>query len=220
MPIVSDIVVGLAVLIGYGIHRCIPMSGFPLFPLCMVGGVILSLFAKVARIDLLVDRVQMERISGAALDFLVVSAVATIRLDVVAAHWQPLVILCVAGAVWSVACVLFVAPARSSRRADAAPGGRTATAPATTAPSPTRSTRSRRLSAPRSVAPKARRGQPTDGRTAQNVTSESSQQHRKTFSISFASIGRGLQPVQASPIAFSAICAAFASNSSAPTIAG
>lgn len=103
-------VVGLAVLIGYGIHRCIPMSGFPLFPLCMVGGVILSLFAKVARIDLLVDRVQMERISGAALDFLVVSAVATIRLDVVAAHWQPLVILCVAGAVWSVACVLFVAP--------------------------------------------------------------------------------------------------------------
>ena len=56
-------VVGLAVLIGYGIHRCIPMSGFPLFPLCMVGGV------------------------------------------------------------WSVACVLFVAPARSSRRADAAPGG-------------------------------------------------------------------------------------------------
>ena len=103
-------VVGLAVLIGYGIHRCIPMSGFPLFPLCMVGGVVLSLFAKVARIDLLVDRVQMERISGAALDFLVVSAVATIRLDVVAAHWQPLVILCVAGAVWSVACVLFVAP--------------------------------------------------------------------------------------------------------------
>ena len=67
---------------------------------------------------------------------------------------------------------------------------------------------------------KARRGQPTDGRTAQNVTSESSQQHRRTFSISFASMGRGLQPVQASPIAFSAICAAFASNSSAPTIAG
>ena len=52
----------------------------------------------------------MERISGAALDFLVVSAVATIRLEVVAKNWQPLVILCAVGAIWSVWCVLFIAP--------------------------------------------------------------------------------------------------------------
>ena len=103
-------IVGLAILIGYGIHQCIPMKGFPLFPLCMIGGVILSIFGKIAKIDLLVDRVQMERISGAALDFLVVSAVATIRLEVVALHWQPLVILCIAGAVWSTWCVFFIAP--------------------------------------------------------------------------------------------------------------
>ena len=103
-------IVGLAVLIGYGIHSLIPMKGFPLFPLCMIGGVLLSIGAKVSKIDLLVDRVQMERISGAALDFLVVSAVATIRLEIVAAHWQPLVILCVAGMLWSVWCVFFVAP--------------------------------------------------------------------------------------------------------------
>lgn len=103
-------IVGLAILIGWGIHALIPMKGFPLFPLCMIGGVLLSIGAKVAKIDLLVDRVQMERISGAALDFLVVSAVTTIRLDVVAAHWQPLVILCVVGALWSTGCILFIAP--------------------------------------------------------------------------------------------------------------
>ena len=103
-------IVGLALLIGSGIHSLIPMKGFPLFPLCMIGGVMLSLGAKVTKVDLLVDRVQMERISGAALDFLVVSAVATIRLEVVAANWQPLALLCVAGAVWSVWCVLFIAP--------------------------------------------------------------------------------------------------------------
>ena len=103
-------IVGLAMLIGYAIQSCIPMKGFPLFPLCMIGGVLLSLCAKLAKVDLLVDRVQMERISGAALDFLVVSAVTTIRLEVVAANWQPLVILCIAGLVWSVWCVFFIAP--------------------------------------------------------------------------------------------------------------
>lgn len=103
-------IVGLAMLIGFVLHCCIPMKGFPLFPLCMIGGVLLSLFAKVAKVDLLVDRVQMERVSGAALDFLVVSAVATIRLEVVAAHWQPLVILCAVGALWSVWCIFFIAP--------------------------------------------------------------------------------------------------------------
>ena len=103
-------VVGLSMLIGYAIHCCIPMKGFPLFPLCMIGGVILSVVTRLMRLDLLVDRVQMERISGASLDFLVVSAVATIRLEVVAKNWQPLVILVVAGAIWSVWCIFFIAP--------------------------------------------------------------------------------------------------------------
>jgi len=103
-------IVGLSMLIGYGLHCCIPMKGFPLFPLCMIGGVLLSLGAKWMKVDLLVDRVQMERISGASLDFLVVSAVATIRLEVVAKNWQPLLILVVAGAIWSVWCIFYIAP--------------------------------------------------------------------------------------------------------------
>ena len=103
-------IVGVACLIGWGLRQLIPMKGFPLFPLCMIGGVLLQLAAKYLKIDLLVDRVQMERISGAALDFLVVSAVATIRLEVVMANWVPLVILCAAGTAWTVACVMFLAP--------------------------------------------------------------------------------------------------------------
>ena len=103
-------VIGLSMLIGFGIHCCIPLKGFPLFPLCMIGGIILTLVARMLRKDLLVDRVQMERISGASLDFLVVSAVATIRLEVVAKNWQPLVILVVAGSIWSFWCIFFIAP--------------------------------------------------------------------------------------------------------------
>ena len=103
-------IVGLAVLIGWGILQLIPMKGFPLFPLCMIGGVLIQLVANLFRFDLLLDRVQMERISGAALDFLVVSAVATIRLEVVLANWIPLTVLCVAGTLWTTWCVVFIAP--------------------------------------------------------------------------------------------------------------
>ena len=103
-------ITGLAVLIGWGIHQCIPIKGFPLFPLCMIGGVLLTLAARALKLRLLLDRVQMERISGASLDFLVVSAVATIRLEVVMANWIPLTVLCAAGTIWSVWCVVFIAP--------------------------------------------------------------------------------------------------------------
>ena len=103
-------VTGVAVLIGYGIRQLIPLKGFPLFPLCMIGGVILSYGAKLVGKDLLVDRGQMERISGASLDFLVVSAVATIQLKVVAANWLPLTIMIVAGTAWTAWVVLFVSP--------------------------------------------------------------------------------------------------------------
>ena len=60
--------------------------------------------------DLLVDRDQMMRISGASLDYLAVSAVATIQLSVVAANWMPLTIMTVAGLVWTAGSVLYFSP--------------------------------------------------------------------------------------------------------------
>jgi len=103
-------VTGVAVMIGVGLRLLVPMKGFPLFPLCMIGGVILEVAAKFFRKDLLLDRGQMERISGASLDYLVVAAVATIQLRVVAENWLPLSILVVAGTAWSCLMVLWVAP--------------------------------------------------------------------------------------------------------------
>lgn len=111
-------------LVGYGILEalrgleiaCLPdaktrlFKGFPLFPLCMLGGVLLQLFAKMINVDLLVDKEQMNRISGAALDYLALSAVATIELSVVAANWVPLVIMTVAGVVWCVFSVMYFSP--------------------------------------------------------------------------------------------------------------
>lgn len=103
-------IVGLSVLIGWALWLLVPLQGFPLFPLCMIGGVILQLAARLVHIDLLIDRGQMARISGAALDFLALSAIATIELNVVLDHWIPLVTIVFAGIAWTAFAVLFFSP--------------------------------------------------------------------------------------------------------------
>lgn len=103
-------IVGISVLIGWGLWHFVPLKGFPLFPLCMIGGVILQSAAKLVRVDLLIDRVQMERISGAALDFLALAAITTIEISVVVANWMPLAIMIVGGVAWTTFAVLFFGP--------------------------------------------------------------------------------------------------------------
>ena len=117
-------IVGIAVLIGFGIlqgcraaeEALFPEAknrlfmGFPMFPLCMLGGVLLQSAARLVKVDLLVDRDQMMRISGAALDYLALSAVATIQISVVVANWKPLAIMVVAGVAWTVFAVMFFSP--------------------------------------------------------------------------------------------------------------
>jgi ESS family glutamate:Na+ symporter len=117
--------IGVAILIGYIILQIlilieshIPglasreiriMRAFPLFPLCMMGGLLVQLsitrFAKVSP----VDHGLMQRLAGTALDFLVVSAISTIRIEVVAKNWVPFVIIVVGGVLWNVFCVLWLA---------------------------------------------------------------------------------------------------------------
>ena len=117
-------VIGMAVLIGYllkigfkEINEYMPtaiqeldiLNTFPLFPLCMIGGLLLQFIFNYLNIEHIVDHTQMTRISGAALDFLVVSAVASIRLELILENWIPFVSLVVIGVVWNVFCVLWLA---------------------------------------------------------------------------------------------------------------
>ena len=116
-------VLGIAILIGYGLklglvwlEAHIPgvgetaiMRAFPLFPLCMIGGLVVQLsldrFAKVSPID----HELMQRVGGLALDFLVVAAIATIRIEVIAKGWLPFVLIILGGIVWNVFCVMWLA---------------------------------------------------------------------------------------------------------------
>jgi ESS family glutamate:Na+ symporter len=51
----------------------------------------------------------MQRLAGTALDFLVVAAISTIRIEVVAENWVPFVIIIVGGIFWNLFCVLWLA---------------------------------------------------------------------------------------------------------------
>ena len=70
-------IVGLAILVGFGMLKGLQaaetalfpaaktriFAGFPLFPLCMLGGVVLQSFARAIGLRLFIDRDQMQRIA-------------------------------------------------------------------------------------------------------------------------------------------------------------
>lgn len=116
-------IIGVAVLIGYGfkqgmlgIESLSPglskskiLQGFPLFPLCMLGGLIVQIIVSKFRKVSPIDHSLMQRLSGTALDFLVVSAISTIRLEVIAKDLLPFLIIVVAGVLWNIFCVTWLA---------------------------------------------------------------------------------------------------------------
>lgn len=114
--------VGAAVLIGWLMKQALLQAGallpgrgpeifasFPLFPLCMLGGVAVQVLADRFDPHEHMDHGLMSRIQNGALDFLVVAAIATIRLDVVAKGWLPLTVLVAAGIGWNVFCLIVLA---------------------------------------------------------------------------------------------------------------
>lgn len=117
------VIVAAAILIGIGLKELLVLlqgvipfaekhnllGSFPLFPLCMLGGLMVQLFADRFDPAEHIDHGLTRRIQNTALDFLVVAAIATIRLDVVAQGWLPLLLLIGIGILWNVFCVLVLA---------------------------------------------------------------------------------------------------------------
>lgn len=115
-------VVGIAILIGYIMLSALQwieqvlwvdtvelLAFVPLFPLAMLGGVVVQVFVDRRGIGHLLNHQMMLRIQGIALDFLILAALATLSLNAIAANWEVFVILSVAGIVFCTGfLVLFV----------------------------------------------------------------------------------------------------------------
>jgi ESS family glutamate:Na+ symporter len=109
------VVVGSACSIGYTIKEALmaisreDFRSFPLFPLCMMGGMIIQgLLQRYNTENKLVDRAMMERVAGTALDFLIVAAVSTVNVSAIADSIVPFLIICAVGLAWNVFAVLFI----------------------------------------------------------------------------------------------------------------
>jgi glutamate:Na+ symporter, ESS family len=82
----------------------------PLFPLAMLGGVMVQIAADRTGLGHHMSRRLMNRISGTALDIIIVGAVATVSLQAIGENLVPFLLLTVAGMVWSLSVVLLLAP--------------------------------------------------------------------------------------------------------------
>lgn len=112
--------VGVAILIGWFMLKGIQslsadmepdlFKSFPLFPLAMLGGLFIQIFAGKTGLSKYLDRRTFDRILGLALDFLVISAIASIKLDVFLAYFWPFSILMIVGLIWVIFATWFIAP--------------------------------------------------------------------------------------------------------------
>jgi ESS family glutamate:Na+ symporter len=117
-------IVGLAIAIGWLILEGLRLiealtwgqTGFevmtyvPLFPMALIGGIIVQLIMERLRIHPLIIRPLMQNIAGLALDAVVVTALASISLRVIGSNLPTFIILSIVGIVWNVVMFLWFAP--------------------------------------------------------------------------------------------------------------
>lgn len=118
-------VVGLAIAIGWLIRAgllwiervtwggpggVLIIAYVPLFPLAMLGGVIVQLVVDRMHQNHHINRRLMNRISGTALDFTIVSALGTLSLTALGANITPFLLLAGAGMAWNIFGVMVLAP--------------------------------------------------------------------------------------------------------------
>lgn len=121
----SAAVIGLAILLGYLFLEGLIwleaatwgaawdtefMTYVPLFPLAMIGGLVVQ--ALISRFDRfrLVDRNMVVRVQSFALDLLIVSAMATLSLQVIGENLGVFLSLALAGIAWNILAFMVLAP--------------------------------------------------------------------------------------------------------------
>jgi glutamate:Na+ symporter, ESS family len=82
----------------------------PLFPLAMIGGLVIQLLVDRFGLHHLVIRSYVARAGGIALDLTIVTALASLSLQAIGENMAPFLVLALAGTAWCVFCVLCIAP--------------------------------------------------------------------------------------------------------------
>lgn len=86
------------------------MAHVPLFPIAMIGGVLLQLIIMRFGWERHVSARTMNRISGTALDYTIVAALATLSLTTLGEYLVPFLLLVMVGIAWIMFVLFFIAP--------------------------------------------------------------------------------------------------------------
>lgn len=102
----------VAILIGFGFKVLLDpiITGMPLFPLAMIGGLIVHLAISRTRLFQLIDKPTLDAIAAVFLDLLVVSAVASLSIPVILENWIALAVISLAMAVLTLCMFFYLAP--------------------------------------------------------------------------------------------------------------
>ncbi|MBE9129523.1 MULTISPECIES: sodium/glutamate symporter [unclassified Coleofasciculus] len=116
--------VGIAIVLGWLILEVLTQiealtwgkTGFqlmiyvPLFPMALIGGILLQLVMERRGLSPLIIEPLMKNIAGVALDVVIVAALASISLSVLGSNLAPFLILSVVGITWNVLAFIYLAP--------------------------------------------------------------------------------------------------------------
>ena len=86
------------------------LAAIPVFPLAMVGGLIVQVLLQRSRQTRLVSPVAQASIGSLAMDLLITAAMASLNLPLLEENWLPFALLAAAGLAWNVCAFLWLAP--------------------------------------------------------------------------------------------------------------
>ncbi len=86
------------------------LGAVPLFPLAMVGGLLVQQLLQWQGQPHLASVQQQQSIGALAMDVLITAAMASLNLSLLAEAWLPLLVLAAVGLAWNVAAFLWLAP--------------------------------------------------------------------------------------------------------------
>lgn len=84
-------------------------GNMPLFMFTLLGGLLVRELMHLLRIADLIDPEAVRRVTGAAMEYLIVAAITSMKLSVLFTYGAPVVLLLILGFLWTGFCLLFVA---------------------------------------------------------------------------------------------------------------
>ncbi|MCT4619158.1 MAG: hypothetical protein N4A62_07195 [Marinisporobacter sp.] len=105
--------IAIAIFIGWILQKQIAAGlniGMPLFPMAMIGGLIVQVIISKTEFADAIDVGTLHQIQGLALEFLIIGAIAAIKVPVVVAYAAPLLILMLSTAVMTITYFFWVGP--------------------------------------------------------------------------------------------------------------